>query len=83
MEFDEQVKKRLGQLQELQEMLNETEADDGETRRELEEEVLRLRGELETMSRESGKPTLKLREAIQNALIAGMWAVFVRFMCLQ
>ena len=76
-ELDEQVDKHLKQLQELQEMLDETEAGDGETRQVLEEEVLRLRGELEVISRESGKPNI--REVIKNALIAGALTTAILF----
>lgn len=87
-ELDEQVKKRREQLQDLQEMLNETEADDGETRRELEQEVSKLREELEamgremeTMSREPGQPTWTraLREVMQDTMIVGAvtWTALV------
>ena len=77
-ELDERVKKHLEQLQELQEMLDQTEADDGETRRELEQELSRLRQELEVMNRESDQPMLTFRGVMQNAIIvAAAWGVFV------
>ena len=50
-EFDEQAGKRLIQLRELQEMLNQTEADDEEVWQEIKQEILRLREELATLSR--------------------------------
>ena len=77
-ELDERVKKRLEQLQELQEMLDQTEADDEETRQELEQELSRLRQELEIMSRESDQPTLSFRGFMQNAIIAAaVWGFCV------
>ena len=77
-ELDEQVKKRLEQLQELQEMLDQTEADDGETRQELEQEVSRLRGELETMSRVPDQPISPFRGAVQDVIIlAGLCTAFL------
>ena len=50
-ELDERVGKRLIQLRELQEVLNQTEVDDGEARQELKQEILKLREELATPSR--------------------------------
>jgi len=78
-ELDERVKKRQEQLQELQEMLDRTEAEDGETRQELEQELSRLRRELETMSKGLDQPILTFRGAMQNAIFAaaawGIWVV--------
>ena len=76
-ELDERVQKHQEQLQELQEVLDRTEADDGETRQELEQELSRLRQELEMMSREdSDQPTLTLRGFMQGAIIAAaVWVI--------
>ena len=78
--LDEQVGKHLKQLQELQEMLDQTEADDGETRQELEQEVLRLREELESMGKESGEPAWTLRRVTQHVIIIvavrAAWVVY-------
>ena len=68
-ELNERVRRRQEQLQELQEMLDRTEADDGETRQELEQELSRLRQELEMMSRESDQPTSTFRGFMQNAIV--------------
>lgn len=78
-ELDERVKNRLEQLQELQEMLEQTEADDGGTRQELEQEVLRLREELETMKvEESDQSEWTIRGVMQNAvIIAAVWGVLL------
>jgi hypothetical protein len=57
-ELDEQAGKRLVQLRELQEMLDQTEAGDEETRGELKQEILKLREELAILSRVPGKPGL-------------------------
>lgn len=73
-ELNEQVDKRLRQLRELQEMLNQTEADDGETRRELQQEVLRLREELATLSRAPGGSMGSIRGKAQDALFFGFLA---------
>ena len=77
-ELDERVKKRQEQLQELQEMLDRTEADDGETRQELEQELSRLRQELEMMSWESDQSTLTFRGFMQNAIfVVAVWGFCV------
>jgi len=71
-ELDGQVEKRLEQLRELQEMLNQTEADDNETRQELQQEVLRLREELATLSRISGRHMSgRLRQIAKDVLFYG------------
>ena len=57
-ELDEHTGKRLAQLRELQEMLNQTEASDGETREELDEEISKLREELAVLGRMSGPGNL-------------------------
>ena len=67
-ELDEQAGKRLIQLRELQEMLDQTE-DDGETQKELKQEILKLREELASLSRMSGKPGMgSFREIMMKAL---------------
>lgn len=69
-ELDEQAGKRLVQLRELQEMLNQTEAGDGDTREELRQEILKLREELAVLSGMSGKHDISgFREVAQNALL--------------
>jgi len=70
-ELSEQVDKRLRQLRELQEMLSQTEVDDGESRRELQQEVLRLREELATLSRAPGGSMGSIRGKVQDALFFG------------
>ncbi|KAF9647085.1 hypothetical protein BDM02DRAFT_2814789 [Thelephora ganbajun] len=69
-ELDAQVARRLGQLQELHEMLNQIEADDGETRQELQQEVLNLREELVTLTRSGapGKAMSSFREGVQGGI---------------
>ena len=71
-ELDEHVDKRLRQLRELQEMLNQTKADDEVTRRELRQEVLRLREELATLSGISNRSMSTLRRTVQDALFFGL-----------
>ena len=68
-ELDEQAGKRQVQLQELQEMLSRTEAEDEETRQELRQEILKLREELAILSRISSKPRISgFREAMKDLL---------------
>ena len=68
-ELDEHAGKRLTQLRELQEMLNQTEAGDGETRQELGQEISKLQEELAILSRMSGKRDVgSLRGIMQDAL---------------
>lgn len=68
-ELDEQAGKRLTQLRELQEALDQTEASDGETRQELRQEILKLREELAILSRMSGKhSTGSFRRAMKDVL---------------
>lgn len=71
-ELDEQVEKSLQQLRDLQETLNQTEADDDETRRELQQEVLKLREELATLGRISRGSTGKFRNTMIDALFFGL-----------
>lgn len=71
-ELDEQVDKRLRQLRELQEMLHQTEADDDETRQELQQEVLNLREELATLRSVSGGPSGGFRKTMKDALFYGL-----------
>lgn len=69
-ELDEQAGKHLVQLRELQEMLNQTEAGDGDTREELKQEILKLREELAILSRMSGNHGMSgFREIAQNVLL--------------
>jgi len=76
-ELDEQVRKRLEQLRELQEMLNRTEADDEDTRQELQQEVLRLQEELATIIKESD-PAGGFRKPMQDAILfASVIAIFL------
>jgi hypothetical protein len=80
-EFDEQFRKHVEQLLELQEMLNQTEEDDRESRQELEEEVSKLREELATMSRMSSHPAMgNFREMMENGVLFAVayaaWMVF-------
>jgi len=82
-ELDEQAGKRLTQLRELQEMLNQTEAGDEETREELKQEILKLREELAILSRVSGKHAMNgFREMAMNALcftaICAGWFLLMR-----
>ena len=68
-ELDKQAGKRLTQLRELQDMLNQTEAGDRDTREELKEEILKLRAELAILSRMSGKHGMSgFREIMKNVL---------------
>jgi len=70
-ELDDHVENRLRQLRELQEMLDQTEADDGETRQELQQEVLKLREELGALSRTGGGPTGGFRGKVVDGLFFG------------
>ena len=78
-ELDEQVDKRLRQLRELQELLNRMEADDQETRQELQQEVLKLSEELAALNNISGGG---FRETVKSALFFGFllagWFLWVR-----
>ena len=81
-ELDEQAGKRLVQLRELQEMLNRTEAGDGDTREELKHEILKLREELAVLSRISGKHGMSaFRETMKNVLfftaVGAGWLLWV------
>jgi hypothetical protein len=68
-ELDEQAGKCLAQLRELQEMLDQTEAGDEETRGELRQKILKLREELAILNRVSGKPGLGgFREFMRDTL---------------
>ena len=67
-ELDEQAGKRLIQLRELQEMLNQTEAGDEETRQELKQEILKLREELAILSGMSGNGMGNFRGVMKNVL---------------
>lgn len=68
-ELDRQAEKRLTQLRELQEMLDQTEADDGETRQELKQEILTLREELGILNRMTNKPGMSgFRTNMKDAL---------------
>jgi len=68
-ELDEHAEKRLTQLRELQEMLDQTEEGDGETRQELRQEVSKLREELAILSRVSEKPGMgSFREIMKDAI---------------
>jgi hypothetical protein len=70
-ELDEQIDKRLRQLRELEEMLSQTEVDDEETRRELKQEVLKLREELATLGRVSGGSKGGFRRIMRDVLLFG------------
>ena len=71
----------MEQLLELQEMLNQTEEDDRESRQELEEEVLKLREELAAMSRVSSQPAMSnFREMMENGvLLTVAYATYIVF----
>ena len=75
-ELDQQVDKRLGQLQELQEMLNQTGANNEETRQELQQEVLKLRAELTTLSSISGRSINgSFHKTVKDVLFYGLLGV--------
>jgi len=75
-ELNERVKKHQRQLQELHEMLNQTKANDGETRQELEQEILKLQQELVNMT-ESVQPAWTVRGVMQNMIIfAAVWGLW-------
>jgi len=75
-EFDKRAKKHLEQLKELRGMLNQTEANDRETRQELEQEISKLQEELANM-RELGEPTVTFRGVMQNAIIlVAVWVLW-------
>lgn len=76
-ELDEQVEKRRQQLRELQEMLNQTEAGDGETRQELQQEISNLRKELATLSRASAAGRSTSDFAATEALLWGVLATLL------
>lgn len=71
-ELNQQVDKRLGQLRELEEMLNQTGADNEETRQELQQEVLKLREELATLSSIPGGSRGSFREKVKDMLFYGL-----------
>lgn len=71
-ELDEQVDNRLRQLRELREMLNQTEADDEDTRQELQQEVLKLRAELATLSSVSSGSVSRSQGKLIDVLFFGL-----------
>ena len=71
-ELDEQVDKRMRQLRELREMLNQTKADDEETRQELEQEVSKLHGELVALRSIPGGTLGSFRKTAKDVLFYGL-----------
>jgi hypothetical protein len=71
-ELNQQVDKRLRQLRELQEMLNQSGSDNDESRLELQQEVLRLREELATLRSISGGSIGGLHETMEGVLFYGL-----------
>jgi hypothetical protein len=78
-ELNQQVDKRIRQLRELQEMLNQSEVDNDETRLELQQEVLRLREELATLRSISGGSIGNLRETVEDVFIWILVAICLRW----
>lgn len=72
-EIDKQVEKRLRQLRELEKMLNQTKAGDGGMQ-ELQQEVLKLREELASLSRTPNGTIGKFRKGMKDALFFGSLA---------
>ena len=70
-ELDEQVERRLQRLRKLQEMFNQTETDDRETRHEFQLEILKLREELAGLRRVKRSSVDGFRSKMVDVLFYG------------